>query len=1025
MARLILALLGPLHVSLDGQPVSSFGYDKVRALLAYLAVEAHRPHARDALAALLWPEEPASVARKNLRSALTTLRQAIGDAGATPPFLLISRDTLQLNPAGDRQLDVASFTGLLAEVERHAHPEDTLCGACAARLAQAAELYRGEFATRLDSGHSAAWEEWAMLMRERLHGLMLDALAQLMAYHEARGDDEAARRYAWRALALEGWDEAAQRCLMRILARAGQRGAALAQYERCRKLLAEELGVEPAAETTALYQRIRSGPLERVVGATATRRSPTNGVSSIDASAHKPLAYAPSLPIPPTPLIGRDADVAAAAERLSTGGVRLLTLVGPPGVGKTRLGLAVASALYTRFDGVCFVSLVPLRDPARLADAIAGSLQVAARGGRPLIELLIGYLREKRTLLLLDNFEHLLDAAPLVAELLAACPQLTVLATSRAPLHVRAERLFAVEPLALPGPAGLTDVVSVAQSPAVALLVERVQAARPDFCLTDAHVATVAAICARLEGLPLAIELAAAHVMPLGAETLLAQLDRRLAILTNGPRDLPQHQQALRTALAWSFDLLAPHEQAVFVALGVCRGGCDLDVLRALCAVEPIEQLRPIVRTLVDQQLVRRAVAGDGDERVTMLETMREYALERLQASDTLSRCRELHARYFLALAERADPALHGPLVLKFLAQLERERDNMRAALEWCGEAADRAHVGLQLASALWPYWLLRGHFAEGRAWLAAFLARPIPAVSPATEARGRLAAGWLAYCQDDYAAAAAYGHDSLKLYRCEQDQAGQAEALNLLGFCVAAHGDYLTAVAQLAESVALARAAGALYTLAFALLNLGFLYADQEAAEQAREQFEESLVWARRIPHPVLITRALNGLGELARLQGDYARAEAQYAQSLQLYEALADRRGIAALQHNLGCVALFHEDTAEAHERFLRSLAGYRELGDRSGMAAALAGLAGVIGLQGQAEQAARLFGAAYAARAAMRVPFIVPDRLDYERGLAAIRAQLGAIAFDAAWALGQTLSLELALAEASGQVQLEVAQ
>jgi tetratricopeptide (TPR) repeat protein len=231
--------------------------------------------------------------------------------------------------------------------------------------------------------------------------------------------------------------------------------------------------------------------------------------------------------------------------------------------------------------------------------------------------------------------------------------------------------------------------------------------------------------------------------------------------------------------------------------------------------------------------------------------------------------------------------------------------------------------------------------------------------------------------------------------------------------------------VAQLAESVALARAAGAPYTLAFALLNLGFLYADQEAAEQAREQFEESLVWARRIPHPVLITRALNGLGELARLQGDYARAEAQYAQSLQLYEALADRRGIAALQHNLGCVALFHEDTAEAHERFLQSLAGYRELGDRSGMAAALAGLAGVIGLQGQPEQAARLFGAAYAARAAMRVPFIVPDRLDYERGLAAIRAQLGAIAFDAAWALGQTLSLELALAEASGQVQLEVAQ
>jgi DNA-binding SARP family transcriptional activator len=263
MARLILALLGPLHVSLDGQPVTSFGYDKVRALLAYLAVERHRAHDRVALGALLWPDEPQTVARKNLRTALATLRQALGDATADPPILLVTRDTVRFNPSSDYELDVATFGAFAVEAERHLHPTGVVCAACAARFTQAVELYRGAFLQKVSVPGSVAWEEWALLSRERLHNQLLDALGQLMAYHEAHEEFDKARQYAWRALGLESWDELAHRCLMRVYVRTGRRSAALVQYNRCRQILADELGVAPSVETVTLYERIRAGVLAR------------------------------------------------------------------------------------------------------------------------------------------------------------------------------------------------------------------------------------------------------------------------------------------------------------------------------------------------------------------------------------------------------------------------------------------------------------------------------------------------------------------------------------------------------------------------------------------------------------------------------------------------------------------------------------------------------------------------------------------------------------------------------------------
>jgi DNA-binding SARP family transcriptional activator len=435
MARLMLVLLGPLQVTSHGQPLRGLAYDKVRALLAYLAVEAERPHRREALTGLLWPDQPERKARHSLRQALVTLRQALGDQTAMAPFLLISHETVQFNRDGDCKLDVATFTALLAACNTHAHRQIEACPSCAQRLAQAITLYRGDFLEQFFLRDSAPFEEWALLRRERLHQQALQVLTDLASYHERRGEYAHMQRYALRQIELEPWNEAAHRHIMRALVLSGERGAALAQYERCRRILADELGVEPEEATTALYQRIRDG-----TAAQAMKRAEESRAAPI---------Y--NLPAPPTPLIGRHDELAALAALLCDPACRLVTIVGPPGIGKTRLSLAVASNLRGEFeDGVAFVALAPIDDPNLVAATIAQPLEVKERANRPLVQSLKDELRDRHLLLILDNFEQVVDAAPLVGELLTAAPALTVLVTSRIPLHLAGEHEYAVPPLALP-----------------------------------------------------------------------------------------------------------------------------------------------------------------------------------------------------------------------------------------------------------------------------------------------------------------------------------------------------------------------------------------------------------------------------------------------------------------------------------------------------------------------------------------------------------------------------------------------
>ncbi|HEU5102309.1 MAG TPA: tetratricopeptide repeat protein, partial [Roseiflexaceae bacterium] len=1035
MARLALSLLGPLHVTLDDHLVTGFATDKVRALLAYLALEA-RPHRREALAELLWPEQEAAAARTSLRVALITLRRAIGDQSAQPPFLLATRETVQLSPASDYTLDVTTFTGLLCESEQHAHPRGALCASCLAQLTDAVALYRGELLQQVVVRDSVAYDEWLTLTRERLHRLTLDALAQLAAYHEARGEDEQARQYAWRTLTLEGWDEAAHRCLMRVLSRSGQRAAALAQYERCRKVLKEELGVEPAAETTALYEQIRQGPLAAAVGARpeAVPSNPPghpNPQTTIPPGSVPQLHVAPptNLLTPPTPLIGREREVDTIRALLKRANVRMLTLSGPPGVGKTRLALQAGAVVRDLFaDGVFFVPLAPISDPDLVVTAIAQTLDVKEIGGHSLTEHLKATLRDKQLLLVLDNFEQVVDAAPRIAELLMGCPALKVLVTSRVVLRLSSEHEFSLAPLALPDLQHLPPIEALAQTAAVALFVERARAVKPDFALTAENARAVVEICARLDGLPLALELAAARVKLFSPQALLARLERRLNVLTGGPRDLPSRQQTLRSTIDWSYNLLSASEQALFARLGVFVSGCALEVAEAVCNADGDLLLDVLdgLAALVDKSLLQQIEQANGQPRFTMLETIREYALERLAAQGEAEALRERHLAYYLALAEAAEPHLRGAEQIVWADRLEVEHDNLRAALAWAhqhgaddGSSAADAEAELRLAGALFWFWDIRNYQIEGRRWLEGALARTGAPARTAARAMALFAAGRLTAHWGDYVAGGARLEESVALWRELGDKRGLALALtyaNGLGWVALYERRVAEARALFAEGVALWRELGDKWGLAMALWSLGAAVRRDDPAA-ARPILEESVALFRDVGDAWGLMHTREQLGVVARAEGDYMQAGLLFEESLAISRETGNKGSLAASLQGLADVVQDQGDYARALVLYQESVALARRLEWREGIARCLVGIGGVASAVGQAERAARLLSAAETLLNSIGLSVAVwPEvRAGFDRYVAAARAQLSEEAFAAAWAAGRVMPLEQVIAEA----------
>ena len=757
--------------------------------------------------------------------------------------------------------------------------------------------------------------------------------------------------------------------------RAGLTAHAIGALERGRRQRPYPHTVRALADALALADVERATLLAAV---------PRRGDGIADAAAGPPPARlegrSHNLALQPTPLLGREEDIAAARQQLLAEGARLLTLAGPGGVGKTRLALAVADELRESYPhGAWFVDLAPLADPALVPAAIAHTLSVREAGARPLPAVLAAYLEERRLLLVLDNFEHLLPAATTVADLLASCPGLAVLVTSRERLRLRWERALTVPPLALPDLGRPLEVDALARVPAVALFVERARAVRPDFALTAENAAAVAALCARLDGLPLALELAAARASILAPAAILARLERRLPLLQRRAPDLPARHQALRAAIGWSYDLLPAEEQALFRRLGVFAGGWTLAAAEAVAdaAALEIDALGGLA-ALAEKSLVYVAHHGDHADdgpRFAMLETIREYALEELGATGEAEATRRRHAAHYRALAAEAGQHLTGPAYVAWLGRLEGERHNLRAAMRALLDLGEPAEA-VDLLWALWRHWRLSGQQGEARRWAEEALAAGA-ALSPLRRGRALLTIGMARFEARDPAALAAL-EEALQLFGQAGDRFGQALTLTYLGRLTLGEHAGARAQAWLEESERLFRALGEGWGASLALTNLGLLFLLRGDRDLAGRRLEEGLATARTTGDRVAMAHALHGLGLLARLQGDEDRAAERFAAALALAVEIQDRLN-----------------------------AGYF-----------LQGLAAVAAGRGRPAEAARLLGAAEALlQATGAAPYRY--RLEqpwHEQAVGTARAALGEAAFAQSWVAGRALSLEQAVAEAA---------
>lgn len=895
-----LSLFGPFQTVVDGADVTAFRSDKARALLAYVAAQPESAHARDALATLFWGEQNDASAKTNLRNVLSNLRK-ITRSAESGEAIDVTRKTVQLAPPV--VVDSARFSDLLAAVQRHSHAELTECAHCVGLAKQAINLYRGDFLAHLYVADAPAFDDWSTTVREHLRQRAIDALRLVTGFHTARGEYAVALPYARRLTKMEPWDEAGHAHLLRLLAWQGQRAAALRHFDAVAAVLDEELGVSPSAELATLRDQIEAAPAQR----------PHN------------------LPAKTTPFVGRAEEMARLATHLAHPDRRLITLVGPGGIGKTRLALEAAQrAAYTHLgpflDGVFLVQLAGLDSaeqvPIAIADALGIRLAGRATPGRE-VEM---HLRRRQLLIVLDNVEHLLDdgrVAGWIERLLRQAPGVKLLATSRVTLNIGSEWTVMLDGLTYPAnddASGDTSIETLVQYDAVSFFVQRVQQVDSTFGMTSRTAPCTVRICRLVNGIPLAIELAAGWIKLFSCEEIAQEIERNVDVLASNRGDLPSRHRSMRAVFDYSWVLLNADEQRVLMTLSVFRGSFDRAAAQSVAGVSLLD-----LDGLLNKSWLHKAAesAENGSvRRFHMLESLRQYAVERLaQAPDGLAvSVRDKHARHYLTSAAEHGPQLRGADQMRVLATMRPDADNVRAAWLW---AVKRGQFELLDASlnAVFDYHDIRSTFRDGSELLLAAVEGVRQTRAAALAARLEARFGWLQY------------------------HLGTSE----------------DAVAHLSNALAAARRLALSEEITFALNYLGAIARHDNRLDDAERDLQEALAVARSCGDVFGASIALNNLSQIAWRRGELETARQFAVDGLALNQKLGDRRGSAFSHLYLAQIDAALGNLDAAHDQFDNAIAIYTGLGDQRGMALTHASAGDALRDAGKVEEAAQAYALA----------------------------------------------------------------